>query len=192
MKLLYFLLVLISICIVYETINYFNMYKEKFIVLQEDVEIPYDCPEYIYTDGNAYYLYNSRKSIDGVENPKKFDTITDAEDYHANLKCPRVPLVDLVVKKDNSDLGDPQTTYERACNKHISPFDHQYERYSYFSDSIADIREYQKKVDREEVNYDLEACMIDRVKKENPDMVGDSDKNIKKYYETLENFIGKI
>jgi hypothetical protein len=193
MKILHILLILISICITFEVINYLNGgQKEKFIVLQEDTEIPYNCPEYIYTDGQSYYLYNSRKKLDGVKNPMKFDTITAAEKHHASMKCPRIPLVDLVVKKDNSNLGDPQVTYERDCNKHISPFDHQYEKYSYEADSIADIREYQKKVDREQVNYDLESCMLDRVKKENPELLNDNNKTIKNYYNKLENFVGKI
>lgn len=195
MKIIYILVILISVCIALEIFNYvfITNNKEKFIVLQEDTIVPHECPEYIYTDGINYYLYNSRKPVDGKENPKKFETITEAEKYHASLKCPRIPKVNLVMKKDNSRLADPQITYERDCNKYISPFDHQYEKYSYYADSIADIREYQKKVDREEVNYDLESCMIDRVKKENPDMlVDDPDKHIKNFYNKLESFVGKI
>lgn len=186
MKLLYILLILITACIILEV---FNFNTENFIVLEEDTSIPYDCPDYIYTDGTHYYLYNSKKLVDGVNNPKKFNTINEAQDYWKSLKCPRIPKVDLVIKKKKDD---PTVTYERGCNLKISPNDYEYEKYSYYSDSLKDIRKYQEKVDANPEKYELDSCMLNEIRAEHPELIDDTNEAIDNYFSSLENFVGHV
>lgn len=148
--------------------------REGFIVLQDDVDVPSRCPKYLYTDGRHFYLYNPSNSMDGVKNPMKFKTLKEAEDVWKNMKCPRIPLVDLVVKKDNKSGNDPWESYERTCNKHIAPYDHKYDLLIQNAKTLKEIRKYQAEIDNDQKNFNLETCMIDRIKKENPELVGDS------------------
>ena len=150
--------------------------EEGFIVLQNDVDVPDRCPKYLYTDGNNFYLYNPFNIVDGVKNPMKFKTLKDAEDTWKNMKCPRIPLVDLVVKKDNKSENDPWESYERTCNKHIAPNDHKYDLLIQNAKTLKQIRKYQAEIDNDQKNFNLETCMIDRIKKENPELIGNGDK----------------
>lgn len=94
-----------------------NKYIEKFIVLIEEVVIPKNCPDYLVTNGTHYYLIDSRKVLDGVNNPLKFNTKKDAEKYLDINKCPKLLPINLVVDKDPTDIT---VNYERECSKKIA------------------------------------------------------------------------
>lgn len=94
-----------------------NRYIEKFIVFVEEIALPRDCPDYLVTNGSHYYLINSRKILDGVNNPLKFNTKEDAEKYLDINKCPKLIPIDLVVDKDPTDVT---VNYERECSKKIA------------------------------------------------------------------------
>lgn len=94
-----------------------NKYIENFIVLIDEIIIPNECPNYLVTDGMNYYLINSKKVFDGVNNPLKFNSKQDAETYLETNKCPKLDVIDLVVKKDNTDVSVP---YERECAKKVA------------------------------------------------------------------------
>lgn len=91
-----------------------NNYLENFIVTVNELVIPSRCPDYLVTDGRHHYLINSRKVFDGVNNPLKFNSKTEALAYLDNNSCPRLEAIDLVVRKNNKDVTVP---YERECGK---------------------------------------------------------------------------
>lgn len=164
-KLLVILIILLSACIILDVMNY-QLTKENFIVLNHEVTVPANCPNYLYTDNIHYYLYNSKLPIDGITNPVKYNTFEEAKAKLDMAKCPDIPYVDLVVKKNKED---PTVDYERECNNRIAPFNYLFnKKVSDAGDNIPKIREYQKMAEREQVNFDLETCMIDRINKENP------------------------
>ena len=77
-KFLVILIILLSACIVLDVMN-FKMKKENFIVLNHEVTVPPNCPNYLYTDNINYYLYNSRLPLNGIPNPVKFNTYEEAK-----------------------------------------------------------------------------------------------------------------
>ena len=91
-----------------------NNYLESFIVTVNELVIPSRCPDYLVTDSLNYYLLNSRKIFDGVNNPLKFKTKEEALSYLDRNECPRLETIDLVVRKKNRDVTVP---YERECGK---------------------------------------------------------------------------
>jgi hypothetical protein len=94
-----------------------NKYIEKFIVLIDEVVIPKECPDYLVTNGVHYYLIDSRKVLDGVNNPMKFDSKEAAESYLDVNKCPKLVPINLVVDKDPTDVT---VNYERECAKKVA------------------------------------------------------------------------
>ena len=92
---------------------------DNFIVFVDDVVIPKSCYNYLVTNGEKYFLLNTKKMIDGVTNPLTFNTKQEAQNYLKEAKCPTtIPFVDLVMRKK---LDDPTVSYERQCNKLVSP-----------------------------------------------------------------------
>ena len=55
-----------------------NKSVDSFIVLVNEIIIPKKCPDYLVTDGDNYYLLNSRIPYDGVTNPLKFNSESEA------------------------------------------------------------------------------------------------------------------
>jgi len=94
-----------------------NRYLESFIVTVNEMVIPTRCPDYLVTDGSHYYLLNTSKVFDGVNNPLRFDTHEAARYYLQENNCPNLELTDLVVKKNPKDVSVP---YERECAKKVA------------------------------------------------------------------------
>ena len=95
-----------------------NTIYEGFGLFIKDIIIPKSCYDYLVTDGNKYYLLDSRKLYDGVNNPREFATLSAAHKYMDENKCPRLDLTDLVVRKNKDD---PQESLERICAKRVAP-----------------------------------------------------------------------
>ena len=92
---------------------------ENFIVFLDDTVIPKTCPDYLVFNGTNYYLFNSRLTFDGVNNPKKFNTKADAMNYLTKLQCPtNIPYVNLVQHKKTEDVT---VSFDRECNRKIAP-----------------------------------------------------------------------
>ena len=73
---------------------------DNFIIFVDEVIIPNSCYDYLVTNGNNYFLLNTKKIIDGTTNPLTFATKDDAYTYLKNNNCPtNIPFVDLVMKK---------------------------------------------------------------------------------------------
>lgn len=183
-KFLVILIILLSACIILDVMN-FKMKKENFIVLNHEVTVPPSCPNYLYTDNINYYLYNSRLPVNGITNPVRFNTFEEAKAQLDNAKCPDIPYVNLEVKKNKDD---PTVDYERDCNKRIAPFNYLFNKQvADAGDNIPKIREYQKMAEREQVNFDLETCMIDRINKENPHLaINNTDLNYINDYDSIQ------
>jgi hypothetical protein len=173
-------LTLIFILIVFISITYVltNKSLEKFIVLIDDKSPNSNCPEYLLTDGKAFYIFDSRQNIEKNKNPKKFETMENAQEYLAKQKCKPMDVINLVVSKTDYD---PTENYERICAKKIAPYNYRVETCASYSKDLNEIRKYQSLLDNEAtaVDYDLETCMIDQVKKENPSMLSDENIDIK-------------
>lgn len=92
-------------------------YLENFIVLIEKTIIPKNCPNYLVTDGNDYYLLNTKKPFNRLNNPLKFNTLDLAKQYLKQNECPNLKPINLVVSKSNLD---PTVNYEQECNNIVS------------------------------------------------------------------------
>jgi hypothetical protein len=175
------LVILLLVCLIY-----FLQSKtlDNFIIFVDDVVIPTSCYDYLVTNGNKFFLLNTKKIIDGVTNPLTFDTKEDAKAYLKNLKCPtNIPFVDLVMRKK---IDDPTVSYQRECNKKVAPnlFDIDVCG-KYGTDNDILTNKYMSKLNQIEndtkifSNYNNETCMMDTVMKENPDL---NDSNFKNYF----------
>jgi len=157
---------------------------DNFIIFVDDVVIPTSCYDYLITNGNKFFLLNTKKIIDGVTNPLTFNTKEDANAYLKNSKCPtNIPFVDLVMRKKNDD---PTVSYQRECNKKVAPnlFDIDVCG-KYGTDNDILTNKYMSKINQIEndkkifSNYNNETCMMETVMKENPDL---NDSNFKNYF----------
>lgn len=184
-KVLILLIILLSACVVLDVMNYkLHNNNENFIVLNHEQMVPGNCPNYLYTDNINYYLYNSKLPLDGVNNPLKFSTFDEAKKTLDNMKCPDIPYVNLV---QNKKKDDPTVDYERDCNNRIAPFNYLFnKKVNDAGDDLKKIREYQRMVNREQVNFDLETCMLDRVRKENSDLIEKNNLSDLNNYSKLE------
>lgn len=95
-----------------------NTIYENFGLFIKDIIIPKNCYDYLVTDGNKYYLLDSRKLYDGINNPLSFTSLSAAHKYLDDNKCPSLDLTDLVVRKNKDD---PQESLERICAKRVAP-----------------------------------------------------------------------
>ena len=71
------LCVIIVLCMLVYLLN--NKSVDSFIVLVNEIIIPKKCPDYLVTDGDHYYLLNSRIPYDGVTNPLKFNSEAEVD-----------------------------------------------------------------------------------------------------------------
>lgn len=175
------LVILLLVCLIY-----FLQSKtlDNFIIFVDDVVIPTSCYDYLVTNGNKFFLLNTKKIIDGVTNPLTFDTKEDAKAYLKKSKCPtNIPFVDLVMRKKNDD---PTVSYQRECNKKVAPnlFDIDVCG-KYGTDNDILTNKYISKINQIEndnkifSNYNNEKCMMETVMTENPDL---NDSNFKNYF----------
>jgi len=164
---------------------------DSFIIFVDDVVIPSSCYNYLVTNGNQFFLLNSKKMIDGTTNPLTFNTKDEALTYLKNSSCPEnIPFVDLVMKKKNDD---PTVSYERQCNKKVAPnlFDIDVcGKYGVDNDSLRN--KYLNKLNKIEndknifADYNVETCMMDKVMNENNDL---DDTHFKTYFSNYFNNI---
>ena len=158
---------------------------DSFIVFVNDVMIPASCYNYLVTNGNKYFLLNTKKIIDGISNPLTFNTKEDAKNFLTNSKCPTtIPFVDLVMKKKNDD---PTVSYERECSTKVAPnlFDVDIcGKYGFDNDSLTN--KYLTRLNKIEndkkvfADYNIETCMMNKVMTEEPSL---DDTNFKSYFE---------
>ena len=149
--------------------------KENFIVFIDDHNPPKShCPEYLLTDGENYYIHDSRKFPNAKTNPMKFKTLDEANKHLENNKCPKLDVINLVQKKSNND---PTVNYERECAKHIAGFNHRLDGCINYSKTIDETRKYQSLLDNDMMmnDFDLETCMSRKIMKENPSMKKNTD-----------------
>ena len=177
-------LVVIGIILMSLYIIFKNKSVDNFILFLDEKVIPKSCPDYLITNGHSYFLLNSRMIIDGVNNPKKFETKKAAIEYlKANNCVENIPFVDLVMRKKTEDVT---VSYDRKCNRKIAPnlFDLDVCG-TYGSDNDTTASNLLAKInkitsDRKIYsNYDQEECMIDEAVKQNPEL---DDSKFKKYF----------
>ena len=192
--------ILVSICIIYEICN--NKYYENFIVLQDNIIIPNNCPNYLYTDGTKHYLFNSKKIIDGINNPKEFTTEEQAKNYWQELKCTQPIKVNLTVTKNKDNIIN---NYEYTCNKHIAPNNFTYENITHkilnlddndndndVNKSLESLEKLKKyiNISRNMADYDLDECIKSEIYKDNNSL---KNNNIRDdYYSSIIDVEGKI
>lgn len=170
---------------------------ENFIVFLDDQIIPKTCPDYLVYNGQEYFLLNSRLTIDGISNPKRFSNKAAALEYLDKLQCPKnIPFVDLVQRKKKEDVT---VTYDRECNRTIAPnlFDLDICG-AYGSDVDTLTGKYLARINKIEndkatyANYDREACMIQKAIAEHPEL---DDTNFKtdfaKYFDRMNSNISE-
>ena len=178
-----------------------NKSFDNFIVFVDDVIIPKSCWEYLVTNGNDFFLFNSKMFIDGIKNPLKFTSKQLAIEYLIKNKCPvNIPYVDLVMRKKTND---PSVSLQRECNLIIAPnlFDKDICN-TYASDTetlnkqhndklnINDSQETHTNTNNIYSNYDIETCMIEKVMKDDPELNdANFSTNFKQYFDRLNTHI---
>lgn len=105
------LFVLLGICL-------FNRRQmEKFIVTVEETILPSNCPDYLVTDGQNFYLIFNKKPFDGISNPLVFQDLADVKLTLKSMDC---PMLDIVPLRRKTNHKDPWDNYERQCGKQIA------------------------------------------------------------------------
>jgi hypothetical protein len=144
-----------------------NKSLDNFIVFLDDVVIPKTCWNYLVTNGQDYFLFNSHALVDGKNNPLKFPNKQAAINHLNKNKCPsNISFVDLVMRKK---IDDPTVSFQRECNRKVAPnlFDLDICGI-YGSDHDTLTNKYLARVNKIEsdkklyADYDLETCMINQ------------------------------
>ena len=172
-------ILILVICIA----GYFFIYKESnesFIVfVDEDHAVPTGCYEYLVYDGSNYYLFDSRRSIDGINNPRKFKT-SEAANSSMDKKCKSLPVIDLRANKmpfdKNGILLDPQASYEWQCNRKNSVFIDKLGRCTAYAPTEEKLKQYLDLTNQQSqlTNFDLDSCMVDIIKSQNSELLGNT------------------
>ena len=150
-----FILAILLIIFVYIIVA--NTY-EYMTNIFESVIIPTNCYEYLLTDGNKYYLLNTKQQFNKITNPLIFNTLAQANKYLSDNKCVRLPLIKLINTKHN--IPD---NYEKKCANEIA--------LNLFNADICTIytnndKQIQNYIDSNYAKFNLEECMINDIKKE--------------------------
>ena len=146
-------------------VNQFNIDGLSVIDENKNKNLVYD---YLLTDGNLFYLYNSRDLVIGRQNPLIFETLDEAENFRKSTSTPPLNITNLLIKKTTDD---PTENYERACSKKISPFNSRMNTCFAYSKSEKDIEKNKDLInDLSSGNHQLESCIIDAIGDENPDL----------------------
>jgi hypothetical protein len=157
---------------------------DSFIVFLDDMVIPTTCYNYLVSNGKDFFLFNTKKQIDGITNPMKFNTKESAQAFLKNNKCPvNIPFVDMNQRKNPED---PTVSFQRECNRKVAPnlFDLDICG-TYGSDQDTLTNKFLARVNKIESdrsqysNYDQESCMINKASTENPEL---DDSNFKDYF----------
>lgn len=148
---------------------------DNFIVFLDDVIIPTSCYNYMVSNGKNYFLFNTKKTIDNITNPLRFNSKTEAKKYLQTMKCPdNIPFVDLLTHKK---LEDPTVSFQRECNKRVAPPQYNLETCNAYDTAantlsgkyIVELNKIEK--DRAQyANYDQETCMIEKAITEHPEL----------------------
>ena len=174
-----------------------NKSLDNFIVFVDDVVIPKSCWEYLVTNGEDYFLFNSKMLVDGIKNPLKFSSKQLALNYLESNKCPtNIPFIDLVNRKKKDD---PTVSMQRQCNVKtaITNFDadtcnfynnnEEYNKKKIVNNNLT-LTELKNKQKERKVytNYNTEQCMIENAINDNPDLDDASfNTNFKAYFNRL-------
>ena len=156
--------------------NMNNLITLDVIDNQRNRDLVYD---YLLTDGQLFYLYNSRDLIIEKKNPLIFETLDDANKYLNSTNTPSLNITNLIVKKNNED---PTENYERECAKKISPFNSRMNTCLAYSNTEEDIEKNKDLInDLSSGDHQLENCIIDAIGQENPDLTleNNNQKDIK-------------
>lgn len=149
--------------------------NENFIVLLKEVIIPKNCPDYLYYNGSAYYLFRSRQLFD-KNNPKRFNSYDEVKKYWENegKKCPKLQVTNIVKSKTG---GDPTIEYRNECNKKIARPNYDINRCMYYAKTLKDVKDYQSIYDKENIQkyIDPDECIEDTINKENTSMLEKHD-----------------
>ena len=187
------IVIIIILYILYELFK--NKTIDNFIVFLDDVVIPKTCFDYLVFNGSKYYLFNSRLTYDGVNNPIQFETKNDALKHLQKIKCPStIPFVDLVARKKTEDVS---VSYQRECNKKIAPNLFDLDICSmYGSEADTLTSKYISRINKIESdkkiysNYDLESCMISKAIAEDAELDDSNFINeFKQYFDRMNNTI---
>lgn len=105
------LFVLLGLCL-------FNRRQmEKFIVTVEETILPNNCPDYLVTDGQNFYLIFNKKPFDSISNPLVFQDLADVKETLKQMNC---PMLDVIPLRRKTNPKDPWDNYERQCGKQIA------------------------------------------------------------------------
>ena len=192
------IVVIIILILLYNVLK--NQSLDNFIVFVDDVVIPKSCWEYLVSNGEYYFLFNSKMLVDGIKNPLKFDSKELALNYLETNKCPTsIPFIDLVNRKNKDD---PTVSMERECSRKIATNTFDTDTCTFYTNNKEyNNKEYNNKLTLSEIkkkqkekkiyeNYNIEQCMIENAINDNPDLNDTSfNTNFKSYFDRLNTHI---
>lgn len=162
--------------LIYKKSSFMN--KEGFIVfVDENNAVPTGCYEYLVYDGSNYYLFDSRRAIDGITNPKKFQT-AEAANGSMGRKCNSLSVIDLRANKvpfdKSGNLLDPQASYEWQCNRKNSVFIDKLGKCLAYAPTEEKLKQYLDLTNQQSqmINFNLDSCMVDIIKSQNSELLG--------------------
>lgn len=175
----YLIVITIIVLIIFGWWWNFGRTTESFLVLLDD-ETPRGskCYEYLLYDGTSYYLFDGRREIDGIQNPKQFNSSEQATKYLKSNSCGALPIIDLRANKvpfdSNGHILDPHVSYERECNKKQAVFVDKLGKCMAYAKTEEDMKKYLDLTNQQAqlVNFDLDSCMVNTVKDRNSELVG--------------------
>ena len=148
--------------------NRFNVNNLTTLDVIDDSRNKHLVYDYLLTDGQLFYLYNSRDLIIEKKNPLIFETLDEVEKYRNSTRTPPLNITNLIVKKNNDD---PTENYERVCSKKISPFNSRMNTCLAYSKSEEDIEKNKDLInDLSSGDHQLESCIIEEIGSENPEL----------------------
>ena len=92
---------------------------QGFVSEMESVIQDSNCPDYMVTDGNKYYLIFNNKSFDGVNNPLTFSSLEEARIELTKRGCKNASMEPIHLRRETNHT-DPVESYERTCAKQVA------------------------------------------------------------------------
>ena len=162
------IILVISILIIFGIVIYNSYFIEKMTNIYESVFLPGECYNYLLYDNKNYYLINTRQMYDGVTNPRKFSTLSEANKYLFMTRCPPVPLINLVVHKD---IEDPIDSFEKQCAVEVATKQYVDDScITYGNEEVNNINNINSRTDDD---YNIEKCMIKKAMNNNSKFMND-------------------
>lgn len=164
------LIILLFILFILFLIIRFTSTLDAMTDIFESVVIPQQCYEYLITDGIAYYLLTTKRMFDSITNPRKFNTLVNANNYLLDNGCKPLPLLNLITNKNTED---PLDSYEKICSKEVA-----------LNQFNTDICSNYSNIEKNFDNYNIEECMIKKVGQEDPNLnnpYNPTDENLQKF-----------